>query len=133
MAKAIGIGGVFLHFEGPEQDVKDWYELHLGFDMTPYGTGFIDGRQFILVSFKRGNNENTPYLNIRVDDIDSVMEHLKQEGVKILADTEEYPYGKFSQFIDPFGNAIELWEVYEEEYIKMVQKEINEYKLKKNW
>lgn len=129
MAKAIGIGGVFLHFEGPEQDVLDWYEAHLGFDMTPYGTGFTAGRQFVLLSFKRGNEPDTPYLNIRVDDIDAVMKHLTDEGVEILMSVEEYPYGKFSRFKDPFGNAIELWEVYEKEYIKMVQKEIDDYKL----
>lgn len=128
MAKAIGIGGVFLHFEGPEQDVMDWYEQHLGFDMTPYGTGFIEGTQYMLLSFKRGNKPNTPYLNIRVDDIDELMNHLKEEGIEVLSEVTEYPYGKFAQFVDPFGNAIELWEVFEEAYIEMVQQEVENYK-----
>lgn len=128
MAKAVGIGGVFLHFEGEEKEVMDWYEKHLGLDMTPYGTGFIEGTQYVLLSFKRGNKPNTPYLNIRVDDIDTIMDNLKDIGCEVLSDVTEYPYGKFSQFKDPFGNAIELWEVYEEEYIKMVKKEIEDYK-----
>jgi len=128
MAKAVGIGGVFLHFEGEEQAVMDWYEEHLGFDMTPYGTGFIEGPQYVLLSFKRGNKPNTPFINIRVDDLDELMKQLKDQGLEILSETTEYPYGKFAQFKDPFGNPIELWEVYEEEYIKMVKKEVDTYK-----
>jgi len=128
MAKAVGIGGVFLHFEGDEKEVMDWYEKNLGFDMTPYGTGFTEGTQYVLLSFKRRENSTSPYLNIRVDDIDAIMSNLIEQGVEVLADTKEYPYGKFSQFRDPFGNAIELWEVYEEEYVKMVKEEIEKYR-----
>lgn len=132
MAKAVGIGGVFLHFEGDEKEVMDFYERHLGFDMTPYGTGFIEGTQYVLLSFKRRNKPNTPYLNIRVDDIDTIMNSLQEiEGVDVLSEVTEYPYGKFSQFKDPFGNAVELCEVYEEEYKKMVKKEIEDYKKNK--
>ncbi len=131
MAKAIGIGGIFLHFEGEEQQVMDWYEKHLGFDMTSYGTGFTDGTQYILLSFKRDNKPKTPFLNIRVDDIDTIIYHLKNLDLEIPQDIKEYEYGKFAQFIDPFGNAIELWQVYEENYVKMVQKEIENYKNKK--
>ena len=131
MAKAIGIGGVFLHFEGEEQAVMDWYEENLGLDMTPYGTGFIGGSQYVLLSFKRGNKPNTPYLNLRVDDIDTIMDKLKEQGLEVLSEVTEYPYGKFSQFVDPFWNPIELWEVYEEEYIKMVKKEVEDYKKNK--
>ncbi len=128
MAKAIGIGGVFLHFKGDEQEVMNWYEEYLGFEMTPYGTGFTKGTQYVLLSFKREDNPNTPYLNIRVDDIDTIMNKFKGMGIEIMSDVKEYEYGKFSQFKDPFGNVIELWEVYEENYIRMVNKEIKEYK-----
>lgn len=131
MAKAIGIGGVFLHFEGDEKAVMDWYEQNLGFDMTPFGTGFTEGNQYVLLSFKRGDKPNAPYLNIRVDDIETLINDFKVQGLKILSEIEEYQYGKFAQFMDPFGNAIELWQVYEEAYKKMVQKEINDYKKNK--
>ena len=133
MAKAVGIGGVFLHFEGDEQEVMNWYEENLGFDMTPYGTGFIDGDQMVLLSFKRGEKPKTPFLNIRVDDIDTLIESFKKQELKIISDVTEYPYGKFAQFIDPFGNPIELWEVYEEPYKEMVKQEIEDYKSKKKW
>ena len=92
MAKAVGIGGVFLHFEGEEQAVMDWYEKNLGLDMTPYGTGFIEGPQYVLLSFKRGDKPNTPYLNLRVEEIDTLIGNLKEQGLKILSDVTEYPY-----------------------------------------
>lgn len=132
MAKAVGIGGVFLHFEGDEQQVMDWYEENLGFDMTPYGSGFIEGTQYVLLSFKRGEKPKTPFLNLRVDDIETLINEFKKQGLEILSDITEYDYGKFARFVDPFGNPIELWEVYEENYIEMVKKEVQEYKDKKN-
>ncbi len=133
MGKAIGIGGVFLHFKGELKDIHNWYEKELGLDMTDYGTGFLSGEQLCLLSFKRGDDEgHMPYLNLRVDGIDSLIDKFKQDGLKIMMDVENYPYGKFARFVDPFGNSIELWEPNEEEYIKMVQKEIEEYKKKKS-
>lgn len=132
MAKAVGIGGVFLRFKGEEQEILDWYEKYLGFDMTPYGTGFIEGDQLVLLSFKRDNNPNTPCVNIRVDDIDTIITNFKENGIEILSDIKEYPYGKFAQFKDPFGNPVELWQVYKEEYIKMVKKEVQDYEDKKD-
>jgi predicted enzyme related to lactoylglutathione lyase len=132
LAKAVGIGGVFLDFKGEQQAVMDWYETYLGFDMTPYGTGFIEGTQYVLLSFKREDNPNAPYLNIRVDDIEEIFQVIKQQDLQILSEITEYPYGKFAQFIDPFGNPIELWQVYEEAYKEMVKKEVEAYKNKKD-
>ncbi|PAT01261.1 hypothetical protein CI105_07330 [Candidatus Izimaplasma bacterium ZiA1] len=131
MAKAVGIGGVFLHFEGELKDIMDWYEENFGLDMTPYGTGFIEGSQYTLLSFKRGSESSAPYLNIRVDDIETLISNFKNQNLEILSEIKTYDYGKFAQFKDPFGNAIELWEVFEENYVKMVKKEIKEYKEKK--
>lgn len=131
MAKAVGIGGVFLHFEGEEKEVMDWYESELGFDMTDYGTGFTSGEQLILLSFKRSGPKGA-YLNIRVDDLDALMNKFKAQGLKVLKDTEEFPYGKFSTIMDPFGNAIELWEPFVDEYKRMVAEEVKAYKEKKD-
>ena len=44
---------------GEEKEVMNWYEKELGFDMTDYGTGFTEGRQLVLLSFKRGDKPNT--------------------------------------------------------------------------
>ena len=132
MAKAVGLGGVFLQFEGEEKEVMNWYEENLGLDMTPYGTGFYEGEQMVLLSFKRGDKPNNPYLNIRVDDIDNIIATFKEQNIEILSDVKEYPYGKFAQFKDPFGNAIELWEAYAKPYKEMVKKEVEDYKKAKS-
>jgi len=132
MGKVVGVGGIFLGLKGNDQEIRDWYETHLKLDMTPYGTGFITGDQLLLVSFTRTENSNSPYINFRVDNIEEVINHIQSEGCKITSKIEEYPYGKFAQFEDPFGNFIELWEPYIDEYKKMVEQEINNYKTKKS-
>ena len=127
MGKAVGIGGVFLHFKGDEKEVMKWYESELGFDLSPYGTGFIKGEQLVLLSFKR-NNGQSPYLNIRVDDVTEIVSRFKYNNIEIINEIKEYSYGKFAQFKDPFGNIVELWEPYVEAYKKMVKEEIESYK-----
>lgn len=128
MAKAIGIGGVFIHLNGDQKELFDWYETHLGLEFSAYGTGFIEGEQLMVLTLKRDHNPNNPYLNLRVDDIDTIITNLKQEKVVILSDVTSYDYGKFATFKDPFGNPIELWEPNDSEYKKMVRKEIEDYK-----
>ncbi|QMS85900.1 VOC family protein [Candidatus Xianfuyuplasma coldseepsis] len=132
MGKVTGVGGVFLGLKGNDQEIRDWYEQYLGMNMSPYGTSFIDGDQLTLVSFTRSNQEGVPYINFRVDSIDEVLSIVQNQGCKITSEVAEYNYGKFAQFQDPFGNYIELWEPYEEEYRKMVQQEIFEYRQKKD-
>ena len=132
MGKAIGVGGVFLKFNGDDQQLRDWYEEHLQIKMSPYGTSFIEGDQLTLVSFTRGDSPTTPSINFRVDNIDEVISHLRSIGCEITSDIAEYPYGKFAHFRDPFDNYIELWEPYEDEYRKMVQEEILAYQEKKS-
>lgn len=119
------MGGVFLDFMGEREALHKWYHETLGLDMTNYGTGFLEGRQLMLVSFKR-DFENAAIINFRVDDIVAVVERLKQHKVEVRG-IDDYPYGKFTQFTDPFGNKIELWEAKEEEYLKMVKAEIEAY------
>ena len=67
----------------------------------------------------------------KIDNIEELITHLEQEGCAITSKITEYPYGKFAQFKDPFKNYIELWEPNKEEYIKMVNTEIKNYKEKK--
>jgi uncharacterized glyoxalase superfamily protein PhnB len=127
MAKAVGIGGVFLPFEGNEKDVMNWYHKYLGLQLTEYGSGFVDGEQLVLLSFKK-NKSNNIYLNLRVDDIETIFETFEKDSIKIISPIQEYEYGKFGQFEDPFGNQIELWEPKEEVYKKMVEEEIKNFK-----
>jgi predicted enzyme related to lactoylglutathione lyase len=128
MAKAIGIGGVFIHMEGDSKTLFDWYEKYLGLEFSAYGSGFLEGQQLMVLTFKRDDNPEMPYLNLRVDDIETIINKMKKNRIKILSDIEHYPYGKFATFKDPFGNVIELWEADREAYIKMVEEELRKYK-----
>lgn len=42
-----------------------------------------------------------------------------------------FEYGKFAQIEDILGNKIELWEPFDDNYRKMVEKEIEDFKLEK--
>lgn len=127
MAKAVGIGGIFLHFEGDQQELFKWYHENLGMDMSNYGSGFVDGEQLVLLMFKRSNPKGV-FLNLRVDDIETLIYEFKNNGLKIVQELNYHDYGIFAQFEDPFGNVVELWEPHEENYKKMVLKEIEAYK-----
>jgi hypothetical protein len=45
-----------------------------------------------------------------VDNLEALLQLLKDEGVTIIGDMESYDYGKFGWILDPEGNKIELWE-----------------------
>jgi predicted enzyme related to lactoylglutathione lyase len=49
------------------------------------------------------------------------VEQLKQEGVTILDEIEEFEYGKFVHILDAEGNSVELWEPNDSEYDKIVE------------
>ena len=48
--------------------------------------------------------------NFRVDNLIELLKVLKEEGVTVVGEVEEYDYGKFGWILDPEGNKIELWE-----------------------
>jgi len=122
MKKVTGIGGIFFKCKDPEA-INEWYKTHLGFDTSPYGTSF-EWRQ-IDDSTKKGLTqwnpfaENTKYfepstkdfmLNYRVENLEALVEQLKNEGVTIVDKIEDSDYGKFVHILDIEGNKIELWE-----------------------
>jgi predicted enzyme related to lactoylglutathione lyase len=49
-------------------------------------------------------------MNFRVDNLVALLAALKEEGVTIVGEMEEYEYGKFAWVLDPEGNKVELWE-----------------------
>ena len=49
-------------------------------------------------------------IKYRVDDLDALLEQLKQAGVEVDPHREDYDYGRFAWITDPEGNRIELWE-----------------------
>ena len=49
-------------------------------------------------------------INYRVEDLEKLVELLREEGVTILDEIESYDYGKFVHILDIEGNKIELWQ-----------------------
>jgi len=48
--------------------------------------------------------------NYRVENLHELLKVLKEEGVTIVGEVQEYEYGKFGWILDNDGNKIELWE-----------------------
>jgi predicted enzyme related to lactoylglutathione lyase len=124
MKRVTGLGGVFFKTSDPEK-TKAWYDKHLGMTMSEYGFAF---------EWEEVGNENAkapattawspfaknakyfepsekPFMfNYRVENLVELLKALKEEGVQIVGEMREYPYGKFGWIMDPDGNKIELWE-----------------------
>jgi predicted enzyme related to lactoylglutathione lyase len=49
-------------------------------------------------------------MNFRVENLVELLKALKEEGVEVVGEMEEFEYGKFGWILDPEGNKIELWE-----------------------
>ena len=49
-------------------------------------------------------------INYRVENLEALVEQLKNEGVTIVDKIEASEYGKFVHIIDVEGNKVELWE-----------------------
>lgn len=132
MKKVTGIGGVFFKCKDPDQ-MKDWYQKHLGLNTDQYGTNF-EWRQGADPE-KKGFTQWSPFtestkyfepsdkdymINYRVDDLEALVAELKKEGVTIVDQIESVEYGKFVHIIDVEGNKVELWEPNDVEYDKIV-------------
>lgn len=118
--RVTGLGGFFFKTKNP-QKTKKWYKDHLGLPVDDYGCTFwwkdADGKDCSTQwsPFK----EDTKYfhpsnkefmMNFRVENLHELLSALKEEGVTIVGEIEEYEYGKFGWILDPEGNKIELWE-----------------------
>jgi len=122
MTKVTGIGGIFFKCKDPDK-IKGWYKAHLGLDTTPYGAVFewYQGAD----SAKKGSTAWSPFkettkyfdpstkdfmINYRVENLEALVEQLKNDGVTIVDKIEASDYGKFVHIMDIEGNKVELWE-----------------------
>ena len=48
--------------------------------------------------------------NYRANNIEGLVKKLRDNGVSIVDNIQEYEYGKFVHIMDNEGNKIELWE-----------------------
>jgi predicted enzyme related to lactoylglutathione lyase len=124
MNRVTGLGGVFLKANDPKAQYA-WYEKHLGIKAKaeaggamfhwryaddPEKTGMTIWSMFPQNTKYFGTGSQTQMLNYIVDDLDSLLEALKAEGVEIDPKGMQEEYGKFAWITDPEGNRIELWE-----------------------
>jgi predicted enzyme related to lactoylglutathione lyase len=57
-----------------------------------------------------GPSAQPAMLNLRVDDLDAVLNKLRAGGAEIDPSREGYDYGRFAWFNDLEGNRVELWQ-----------------------
>jgi predicted enzyme related to lactoylglutathione lyase len=122
--RVTGIGGVFFKTEDPKK-LKEWYGKHLGLPIDEYGASFKwidpahpDAKAPALTAWSPFKSDTTyfnpsdkPYMfNYRVENLVELLKILRQEGVEIVGEMQEFSYGKFGWIMDPDGNKIELWE-----------------------
>lgn len=122
MKKVTGIGGIFFKCKDPGK-VNEWYKTHLGLETNQYGANF-EWRQAEDPA-KKGSTQWSPFaettkyfdpstkdfmINYRVENLEALVDQLKNDGVTIVDSIETYDYGKFVHIIDVEGNKVELWE-----------------------
>ena len=120
--KVTGIGGIFFFSENPEK-TKEWYSKNLGLEVNQWGSSFEfrnanrpDEINYLQWSpFKQGSDYFAPskkefMINYRVQNIEGLVNKLKENGVTIVDSIETFDYGKFVHIMDAEGNKIELWE-----------------------
>ncbi len=118
--RVTGLGGFFFKTKDPD-NTKQWYKKHLGLPVDDYGCSFWwkDNKGNDCSTQWSPFKDDTKYfqpsekqfmMNFRVENLHELLATLKEEGVTVLGEIEEYDYGKFGWILDPEGNKIELWE-----------------------
>ena len=120
----LGIGGLFFRARDPDA-LNAWYRTHLGVGAgcSAEDTGNVDewtwrtlGGPTVFAPFKADTDyfaaDKQWMLNLRVEDLDGLLESLNAAGIAIITKDEwDSPEtGRFARIHDPEGNAIELWE-----------------------
>ncbi len=119
--RILGIGGVFFKSANRDQ-MREWYSKHLG--LADKGQGVTlpwrekDDPQKEHVTAWTIFSASTSYIpatqpfmiDYIVDDMDALLDRLKQEGVKIDDKRINESYGRFAWIYDSDGNKIELWQ-----------------------
>ena len=116
--KVAGIGGLFFRADAPAQ-LAQWYKEHLGISLVPKSYDAEPWHQeagpTVFAPFSKdtqyfGNASKVWMVNFRVHDLDAMILQLRNAGIEVTPDPNEYPNGRFARLYDPEGNPIELWE-----------------------
>ncbi len=121
--KVLGIGAI-LFCSGNLKEMREWYVKNLGLEINDWGSASFESRDLHdperinsiqWCPFKQGDAYFAPskkdfMINYRVQNIEGLIEKLRNNGVNIVDELETYDYGKFIHIMDEDGNKIELWE-----------------------
>ena len=119
--RILGIGGVFMRSANRDQ-MREWYSKHLGLAdkgggaMLPWRDHDDPKKEHVTVWTLFSNSSDyfpatQPLMvNYIVDDMDALLDRLKQEGVKIDPKRSNDRTGSFAWIYDLDGNKIELWQ-----------------------
>lgn len=129
--RVTGIGGIFFKCKDPNK-MKEWYHVNLGLNTNQYGTVFEwhQGADSTKKGFTQWSpfKETTKYfepstkdfmINYRVENMETLVEELKKNGVTVVDSIQTVEYGKFVHILDVEGNKVELWEPNDIEFEKL--------------
>ncbi len=119
MGRVTGLGGIFYKVADPARTAA-WYRDHLDLGgewgiMFPWAAAPDAADAYSLLSaFKAETDYFSPsdkpfMVNLRVDDLDSLITSLEAKDVEILGRQDE-DYGRFAWILDCDGVKLELWE-----------------------
>jgi len=126
--KVTGIGGIFFYSDNLKE-TKEWYTKNLGIEINDWGSSSFESRNIKRpdeinslqwTPFKKGDEYFSPskkdfMINYQVQNMEGLVNKLKENGVTILDSIATYDFGKFVHIMDAEGNKIELWEPSENE------------------
>ena len=123
MRRVTGIGGIFFNARDPVK-LRASYKQHLGIDVQDWGGTAFDwtdaagnpmkGTTTWSIDADDGEHfapsKSSFMVNYRVEDLDALLQALRDEGCNVLEKTDDSEYGKFGWVMDPEGNKVELWQ-----------------------
>ncbi len=123
MARITGIGGVFFKAKTDAKALREWYAKHLGIQLEAWGgsalrwtedraeDGGVTAWQVADPATKWFSpSESSFMINYRIDNMNGMIDQLRNGGVPIHRGPEFHENGTFLWILDPDGNKIELWE-----------------------
>lgn len=115
MERVLGVGGYFLRAADPAA-LAAWYRDCLGLDVDENGLWRQEAGPTVFATFEEhtdyfGSREQQAMINVRVRDLDAMLDQLRRAGADVDPETLEMAdVGRFGWVTDPEGHRIELWQ-----------------------